>query len=133
MVFDRLKNILKSEFNEKVDRLSDMLDGESESKAQERESYQERMDREYEAQKEASQRQKYAVNNQQLAKEKKHYQTLEVRQGAAFAEIKKAYRKMIKKYHPDLFHNDAEKLKVAQQITRQVNEAYVFFEEKHGK
>ena len=40
---------------------------------------------------------------------------------------------MVKMYHPDLYNNDAEKLEVAQQITRRINEAYNYFEEKHGK
>lgn len=49
-----------------------------------------------------------------------YYEILEVTQSADKAEIKKAYRKMAKKYHPDKNQGDAE----AEHIFKLCNEAY---------
>jgi DnaJ like chaperone protein len=67
------------------------------------------------------------------SKEQEYYEILEVKPGASFEEIKKAYRKMMKIYHPDLFHNDPEKFKMAQEVSSTLNEAYSYFESKNGK
>ena len=61
---------------------------------------------------------------------KKYYKILELEYGSDFNSIKKAYKKLLKKYHPDLFQNKPEKLKSAQEVTRQINEAYTYFERK---
>ena len=50
---------------------------------------------------------------------KDYYQTLGVDRGAAADDIKKAYRKMVRKYHPDVSkHEDADAK------TKEINEAY---------
>ena len=67
-----------------------------------------------------------------ISKEQQYYQDLELASGASFVEIKKQYRKLMKIYHPDLYHNDPEKHKIAQEVSRKINEAYVFFEKKAG-
>lgn len=64
-------------------------------------------------------------------KEKAYYEALELKEGASFAEIKKAYRKQMKIYHPDLYHNDPEKYKVAKEVSLKLNEAYTYFEKKY--
>ena len=63
-------------------------------------------------------------------KEKKYYKILELEYGSDFNSIKKAYKKLLKKYHPDLFQNKPEKLKSAQIVSKQINEAYTYFERK---
>lgn len=68
--------------------------------------------------------------NEEGQLEKKYYKILEVEYGADFKHIKNSYRKLLKKYHPDMFQNQPEKLKVAQEVTRQINEAYTYFERK---
>lgn len=64
-------------------------------------------------------------------KEKEYYAILEVEYGAGFDKIKSAYKKLLKKYHPDMFHNQPEKLKTAQKVTEKINEAYTYFERKY--
>lgn len=49
-----------------------------------------------------------------------YYEVLEVSKGASDDEIKKAYRKLAKKYHPDVNPND----KTAEAKFKEVNEAY---------
>ena len=53
------------------------------------------------------------------------YKILEVEQSASNDEIKKAYRKMARKYHPDMVSHLGEDFqKSANEKFRKVNEAY---------
>jgi len=52
------------------------------------------------------------------------YHNLEVKPGAKVDEVKAAYKKMIKQYHPDRFANDPEKQKTATTITSKLNQSY---------
>ena len=70
------------------------------------------------------------ITDEENPLEKKYYKTLELEYGSDFNSIKKSYKKLLKKYHPDLFQNKPEKLKSAQEVTRQINEAYTYFERK---
>ena len=55
-----------------------------------------------------------------MAEKRDYYEVLGVNKGASEAEIKSAYRKMAKKYHPDLNPGDAE----AEKNFKEVSEAY---------
>ena len=65
--------------------------------------------------------------------EAQYYANLELPYGSGFEEIKKSYKMLLKKYHPDKFHNDKKKYKVAQELVTKLNMAYNYFEEKYKK
>uniref|UniRef100_A0A914NI27 J domain-containing protein n=1 Tax=Meloidogyne incognita TaxID=6306 RepID=A0A914NI27_MELIC len=46
-----------------------------------------------------------------------HYKTLDVSQNASNEEIKKAYKKLMLKHHPDKNKNDPKALEISQKIT----------------
>lgn len=54
-----------------------------------------------------------------MAEKRDYYEVLGLQKGATEAEIKSAYRKLAKKYHPDLNPGDAE----AEAKFKEVNEA----------
>jgi len=60
-------------------------------------------------------------SDQQL---KKYYATLEINESASSQEIKDAYKKLIKFYHPDKFQQIPESLKRAESKTKEIIEAY---------
>ena len=53
---------------------------------------------------------------------KNYYEILEVNEHASIEVIEKAYRVLIKKYHPELY--EGEKKQYAEKRTRDINEAY---------
>jgi DnaJ-class molecular chaperone len=54
----------------------------------------------------------------------KYYANLEIPVGSDQTIIKNAWKKQLKKYHPDLHCSDPEKKMIAESLTRQLNEAY---------
>ena len=61
------------------------------------------------------------------------YKILEITKTATVDEIKKAYRKMAKKYHPDkVIHLGKEHQKGAEEKFRLVQEAYEQLQKEHG-
>jgi len=53
-----------------------------------------------------------------------YYANLEIPGGSDQITIKNAWKKQLKKYHPDLHCSDPEKQMIAENLTRQLNEAY---------
>lgn len=64
-----------------------------------------------------------------LSAKRDYYEVLGINKGASDDEIKKAYRKLAKKYHPDLNQGD----KSAEQKFKEVNEAYDVLSDKTKK
>ena len=52
------------------------------------------------------------------------YAQLEVPYGSDFDEVKKSFRRLMRKYHPDLHAGNPEKQKVATQLTMSLTQAY---------
>ncbi|MEE9350154.1 MAG: TerB family tellurite resistance protein [Flavobacteriaceae bacterium] len=64
---------------------------------------------------------------------KSAYEILEISKAATNDEVKKAYRKMVKKHHPDkLQHLGEEHVKVAQEKFRKIQEAYEIIGKERG-
>lgn len=51
------------------------------------------------------------------------YEVLELKEGASKDEVKKAYRELVKKYHPDQYGNNPLR-DLAEEKLREINEAY---------
>lgn len=64
-----------------------------------------------------------------MAEQRDLYEVLGLQKGASDDEIKKAYRKLAKKYHPDLNPGDKE----AEQKFKEVNEAYAVLSDPDKK
>ncbi len=58
------------------------------------------------------------------------YSILELQANASLAEVKQAYRTLVKKWHPDLFVGKPQLLKQAQEKMLLLNEAYTILSEK---
>jgi DnaJ-domain-containing protein 1 len=54
----------------------------------------------------------------------KYYANLEIPVGSDRDTIKAAWKTQMKKYHPDLHGSDPKKKQIAEELTRQLNEAY---------
>jgi len=54
----------------------------------------------------------------------KYYKVLDLPYGADFEQVKASYRKLIRKYHPDLHGSSPQKQKAANELTVQVTQAY---------
>jgi len=68
---------------------------------------------------------KYSGNTQTKSPSKieKYYAALELKKDAKHSEVKAAYIKLVKKYHPDKFQ-DEEKKQLATELLQKINEAY---------
>jgi DnaJ-domain-containing protein 1 len=59
---------------------------------------------------------------------RKAYAALEVPPGSDFETIRKAYRRLMRKYHPDLHSRSPEGQKAATDLTQRLSEAYRLLE-----
>jgi len=60
------------------------------------------------------------------------YEVLGIKEGASEEEIKKAYRELVKKYHPDQY-NDNPLYELAEEKLRELNEAYEYLMKNSNK
>ncbi|MBX2844382.1 MAG: DnaJ domain-containing protein [Flammeovirgaceae bacterium] len=146
-MLDRIKNLLRAELNDKLDNFSGFKETFEDLeideilkkfKKQENTNQKEESKKEDYSYSKSNDYQQYQSshsnsNNNQNQLDLEYYKRLEIPVGSSFIEIKKAYRKLMKIYHPDLYHNDQEKFKMAKEVSQKLNEAYVYFEKKNKK
>lgn len=58
-----------------------------------------------------------------------YYKVLDLPEGADFAQVKTAYRRLMRKYHPDRHVGNPKKLKAATELSMRVTQAYNALEE----
>ncbi|PWJ43952.1 J domain-containing protein [Sediminitomix flava] len=143
MIINRLKDILRAELSDRLtsedSSLKDWFEKAGLSWEESQTDYQKYAD-EYDkyyksssssSSQQQSQYQQYNTSSSSASsKDREYYAALEIPYGSSFAVVKKAYKKMIRVYHPDLYHNQPEKQDIAQKVTRKINEAYNHFEQK---
>jgi len=66
-------------------------------------------------------------------KEAQYYANLELQCGNTYDMIKQSYKNLLKKYHPDLHNKNPEDKINAEKITKKLNEAFNYFEDKFNK
>jgi len=64
-----------------------------------------------------------------MEKQRDYYEVLELKRGAGEKEIKSAYRKLVKKYHPDANPDDAG----AEEKIKEINDAYAVLSDPQKK
>ena len=61
------------------------------------------------------------------------YAALEVPVGSSFETVRKSYRALMRKYHPDHHSGSPEKQKTATELTQKLTEAYKLLERRLRK
>tara|TARA_B100000686_G_C16211576_1_gene675702 strand:- start:248 stop:616 length:369 start_codon:yes stop_codon:yes gene_type:complete len=59
-----------------------------------------------------------------------YYANLEIPPGSSLEETRSAWKRMLKKYHPDLHSSNAGRRETAEELTRRLNEAYQTIEKE---
>ncbi len=52
------------------------------------------------------------------------YRHLEISPGSSWQEVRRAYKGLVKKWHPDHFHNDAKTQSIAAEKIKEINCAF---------
>ena len=147
MAQDRLKNILKSEVNNALNSFSKVLKDFDKYLEDIEKQYEKKGNFKYEHeydpntsnnrfdQSETNKEQKDENRNPMptMNPEDQYYAALELDRSASYDQIKKAYRALMKKYHPDFYQKDMEQQEAAKEVSRQVNEAYFYLKKKFNK
>ncbi len=71
------------------------------------------------------------LENSMSRDEAEYRANLEVGSGASLEEIRVAYKRLMKAYHPDLHARDPAKREITAQIAQKLNEAMSYFEKKY--
>jgi len=150
MFTERLWDLIKSYINEAVDSALDERGYEKKTSTEEKkqktnhktgfDEFQEKYEKYRQYQKQNSY-QSYQnsyksstnSNTSKNTEEDKYYKWLELPNGSSFDDIKKSYKTLMKKYHPDNFHNNDTKRQTAEKLSQKLNEAYQYFEKKYSK
>jgi DnaJ-domain-containing protein 1 len=125
MLFDRLKNIIKANMGDYIDKDFD------EQQAKNIDAEYERLFGKKDPRNDHSDEFDYASNPFVDAKERNFYQVLGLPLNANFEQIREAYKKQIKIYHPDRWANKSpQEQQQASQKAQQINLAYTYFKKR---
>jgi DnaJ-domain-containing protein 1 len=64
---------------------------------------------------------------------RRDYATLEVDFAAPLSDVRRSYKRLLHKYHPDRFSGDGEKQALANEVTQRLNEAFDRIERQHKR
>jgi DnaJ-domain-containing protein 1 len=64
------------------------------------------------------------ANERDAAEIRKYYANLELPIGASLPEVKAAYRRLMRRYHPDRHQKDPDRIKAANELAQRLREAY---------
>jgi DnaJ-domain-containing protein 1 len=70
------------------------------------------------------------VDTKKDAEIARYYANLEIPYGADLETVRKAWKILLRKYHPDLHSDDAEKVRVANELVQGLNNAYKELEKR---
>lgn len=101
---------------------------ETSGRQQESKQYNEQTEEEYEEEYEDEEYEEQETSESPL---KKYYDVLEISENASPDEIKKAYKRLVRQWHPDT-HKSSERKQMAEKEMKKINEAYDMLE-KAGK
>lgn len=116
-IFDRLYNIAKAEVNH---RLKHGIEGRTWHKrttAEQDSSYDdfEEPSHDYDAS---------SGSSAKVSQVDQWYAALEVPPGSDLATVQKAWKNLLRKYHPDMHSGDPEQARIAHEVSQQLNQAY---------
>lgn len=117
-LLSRLKAIIRSQLNTQLTELFSQI-----TQKKTRQSQYKRQSK-YENENESKGTNSRNENSYQNSKFASYYAALEIPYGSDLNIVKAAWRRLQKKYHPDLYSQDPEKIKIAQEVTQGINEAY---------
>lgn len=117
----RLTNLARAELKNAAKKAASLIDGSADQDDRLVDEELERMRRE-----EATQntKTKPAASRGESALIRRYYANLELPIGATLAEVKAAYRRLMRRYHPDLHQADGEKAAVATRLAQELRTAY---------
>ena len=115
---DRIFNVAKAELKSAAKKVKDSVLGDTESDT-DKERFEEEM-RQHESTEETPRRASSSENE----KIRRYYANLELPLGASAAEVKAAYRRLMRRYHPDLHHADDKRQEVATKLAQELRVAY---------
>lgn len=65
-----------------------------------------------------------STRDRETAEIRKYYANLELPIGASLPEVKAAYRRLMRRYHPDRHQKDPDRIKAANELAQRLREAY---------
>jgi len=130
----RLTNLARAELKNAAKKAASLIDGSADQDDRLVDEELERMRREEAAQNtktnaksgsgSKSGSKKSAAAGGESAIIRRYYANLELPIGASLAEVKAAYRRLMRRYHPDLHQADGEKAAVATRLAQELRTAY---------